>query len=515
MSERPLGERRRRRLAERGLDGPPAPDEAAGPAPEPPSRPRPVVRPARTLGGGAATAPVLPTPQSRALGPLLAVGHRSADPTPVAEVRSADPAPVPEVRSADPAPVPQDDAAEPVAASGVGATLVVGSSRRSRRPLLVVAVLVVVVVVVVGALLALWLVDGDGDDAADPAVAPPGADVQQTLLLAVTDAQGQVRAAAVVAVGEDAVDQVLLPPNLLLTVADAGQGVPLEQAVALGPDSLERGVEDTLDVRVDSTLVLSSEQLSALVDGAGGVLLDVQEQVGSSVAVGPDQRLAGVQAVEYGTAAVEGQPLESRLSRFGDVLAALLAAVPADVAEVDELLAEAGADAAEPPVETPPAEVLADAAAVAGEGEVASVILPTSELAGDQEQALRGLDDDAAEAELSSRLAGARLPVSQLGEVQVVVRNGVGRSGLVAEARDRLVEAGLRYGGGGNAESFDVAETAVLVPEDTPEDRARGQAVADALGVGSLAVSELGSLDTDVVVILGTDFADSVAEEQQ
>ena len=514
MSDRPLGERRRRRLAERAQEQVQEPVVSAGPAPEPPTRPRPVVRPGRTLGGGAATAPVLPTPEARVVGPLLdssppdgapAVpgsrqafrsqgGPAQADPTPAAPAAPAAPA----------GPV------APVARSEGGATYVPSSSARPARRRQLLPAVLLAAALVLALVAAFVLTRGDGAGGAAPAVDPTGAGLQQrTLLLVVDDAQGRVGAAALVAVGDDQVDQVLLPENLLLTVADARQAVPLSQAATIGLDSLERGVEDSLAVRVDTSLALSAEELTAVVDGAGGVLVDVQEQVSGNVAVGADQRLAGTQALEYATTEVEGQPLESRLSRFGEVLTALLAALPEEAGEVDALLAGAGAS-----TDHAAAELLAEASALAAEDEVASGVLPTRELAGDQQQALRGPDDDAARAELDSRLAGARLPQSELGEVQVVVRDGVGRPGLVADARDRLVEAGLRYSGGGNTESFDVAATAVLVPEDTPEERARGQAVVDALGAGSLAVSGLESLDTDVVVILGTDFADSVAEEQ-
>lgn len=439
---------------------------------------RPVVRPGRSIGRGAASAPVLPTPEAMVVGPLL-------------EQRGHDTATV----------VPRRPRPRP----------------RLRALLAAAAALAVLLTTV----LVLVLTRGDiapGGSVVEP---PGAAAVQRTVLVAVTGDQSRVAAAALLAVGDDAVDQVLLPEDLLLTVADAGPGVPLSQTVVLGEGSLERGVEDTLGVRVDASLLLSGDELVELVDSVGGVVLDVQEQIGTTVAAGPDQRLAGAQALTYATTEVPGEPLEARLSRVGQVLSTLLAALPSDAAGVDAALTTAGAttDAVPGSVDDPVAspqelvsQTLADAAVLAQAGDVVQVILPTQELSGGQDGILRGLDDAGARTELDARLPGALLPQSELGEVQVVLSNGDGRQGLVAAARDRLVAAGLRYSGGGNAQSFDAETTSVLVPRDTPEDRARGEAVLEALDVGSaeLGVSPLEGLDTDVVVILGTDFADTV-----
>ena len=142
-------------------------------------------------------------------------------------------------------------------------------------------------------------------------------------------------------------------------------------------------------------------------------------------------------------------------------------------------------------------------------------MLPTRELAA-AGAALRGVDDDAARPELDGRFAGALLPVAAVGEVRVLVSNGVGRPGLGAAARDLLVADGLLYGGGGNVAEFGRQPgTAVLVASQSQEDRARGEAVAAALGLdaGALQVNRETLVDTDVVVVLGDDFARAVAEQ--
>lgn len=140
-------------------------------------------------------------------------------------------------------------------------------------------------------------------------------------------------------------------------------------------------------------------------------------------------------------------------------------------------------------------------------------MLETREVSAGGGTALRGVDQDTVEALAASRFAGATLPTSAAGQVQVFVRNGVGTPGLVGRARDELVAAGLRFVGGGNAQSFDQVGTTVLVASQDATARAQGRAVAQALGLGedSLQVNPETLVDTDVVVLLGEDFAQRVA----
>ncbi|MFC5380337.1 hypothetical protein, partial [Aquipuribacter nitratireducens] len=69
--QRALGERRRRRLAERQGQVPLDATTSQWPVLEPPASPRPVVRQARPTSPGTATSPVLPTPGALVVGPLL------------------------------------------------------------------------------------------------------------------------------------------------------------------------------------------------------------------------------------------------------------------------------------------------------------------------------------------------------------------------------------------------------------------------------------------------------------
>lgn len=136
-------------------------------------------------------------------------------------------------------------------------------------------------------------------------------------------------------------------------------------------------------------------------------------------------------------------------------------------------------------------------------------MLPVTELSTGSESTLFSVDDDAAADVVSARLAGALSPAGE-DTARVLVLNGVGTPGLGEVARNRLVAAGLRFVPGGNTSQFGREQTAVLVPSSSPQDRAWGSAVAEALGLGpdAVAVGQDDPTLADVIVVLGADFAE-------
>ncbi len=388
-------------------------------------------------------------------------------------------------------------------------------ARLGTRGLLLAGAAVLLVVVLVVVLVVALRPDGDPAQAVTGDVGVPA---QRTLALALQDADAGLVGAALVGVDSAEVSTLLLPQDLLLTVADAGTQLSLSEAALLGDEQVRRGLEDTLLLRVDAVGLLAPPQLATLVDTVGGVVVDVTTEVVTDdvvVAVGDDQRLAGAQAVAYASLVVEGEPAESRLARLGAVVQALLAALPDDPEAAALALTEADVQVTDGLDADGLADLVAAAAGRAAAGNAQSVVLPTEELVAG-EAAARGVDDEAARPQLDARFAGAQLPVAAVGEVRVQVRNAVGRPGLAAVARDLLVADGLRFAGSGNAASFgDQPLSAVLVPSQGEDDRDRGEAVAAALGLpaGSLQVNSETLVDTEVVVVLGDDFVPIAAEQ--
>lgn len=508
--QRVLGERRLRRLAERAgqvdLDA----TMSHWPVTDPPTEPRPVVRPARPTLDGVATEPVVPPPGQLVIGPLLQArqaetgtgsqapvvgsrrsrrraeaapadpdatsvlpgtgGERSVDagtpsragatdvspgaaPGAASGVSTGVSSPTPDASSGPPlVPTPTvtptstatpTPTATPTAEPARDVTAARGSTGLrghvswppGPREAVLAAVALMVLLLVVLLLVQLL----GGDDGAEARPQRTGVTAQQTLAT-VAAPDGAVVAAALLGVDAARVSTLLLPTDLLLVVADGGDAT-LAQAVVLGPEAVRRGLEDTLQLRVDASVAVQPQQLARLVDAV---------------------------------LQVEGEPAEAGLARFGNVLSALLAAMPTEADDAAGTLAAADVAATTGPAEEVAAVVAAWARRSAA-GDTEALVLPTGLSAGHTDR--RAL----AEAEAD--------PVLD----------------------DRLVEARLRYAGGANAVQLGQASTLVLVASQDADARAQGVAVASAPGVpdDALQVNSEAMVDTDVVVVLGEDFADA------
>ncbi|TLM98439.1 MAG: LytR family transcriptional regulator [Actinobacteria bacterium] len=92
---------------------------------------------------------------------------------------------------------------------------------------------------------------------------------------------------------------------------------------------------------------------------------------------------------------------------------------------------------------------------------------------------------------------------------RVIVYNGAGKPGIAGEAAQVLIRRGFRVVDTKNADSFKYKTTRVVVRRGNA---ARGQAVADALGVGKVSVEPSDEDVTDVIVIIGKDYRPPAAE---
>lgn len=353
------------------------------------------------------------------------------------------------------------------------------------------------------------------DDREPPARASLAPTVRQDVVALALSTSGQVSGVSLLASGDGAGQQVLVPSRLVIDVPGAGR-VPLTQALTPGRSALGAALADALEVRVDATWVLDTQALAALVAAVGGVVVDVDVDVASGpdagaalvVAAGAEQRLTGGQAAAYAQWIVGSEPEPSRLARQQRVVEAVLGALPVDATARRALvaglpMAPTGADL-QAVVDTT-GGLRAQAAA----GRLASTVLPVDDIDAGGDEASYGLDVAGASAMVRSRLAGAALAVPAGGRTRVLVQNGVGTPGLGDAARSRLVAAGLRYVAGGNVEGFGVAESVVLVSDGSAANRARGASVVSALGLtpAALRISDAAPTIADLIVVLGADFA--------
>lgn len=495
--------RRQRREAERAAAERAAAEQAAvgeaatgpaGPVTEPPAteppRPRrPVVRPPTMAHrpGVSVTGPAPPAP------PTAPPTEQPRPPTP----------PTSSTRPTAPAP-PAD---RPPRGRPTQAVLPEQAPQPRRRRRWVVPAAAAVVAGLVLTVLA--LTRGGTEEPPDVVTGPPASTATALLTL---EQEGRLTGASVLSVGEQETAALLVPSRLVVDVAGGGR-VPLAESVAVSDDAPGNAVADALDLRVDGTWVLTAEGMSQLVDDLGGVDVEVDTEVRAGdvlLVPGAEQRLTGVQAGAYATYLGDGEAEALRLARQDRVLTAIFAALPPDAGGVQELLDALGEGSRTTLPDGWLAEMLAGAAAHVRDGAYGASVLPVTEIATGGDETLYGLDDAAAAEVLDSRFAGAQRDDSQAA-VRVLVQNGVGVPGLGDDARTRLVEAGFRFVGGGNAASLGRERSVVLVPSDSTADRDAGLAVAEALGLPAdvVAVGQEAPTTADVIVVLGADFAET------
>ena len=212
----------------------------------------------------------------------------------------------------------------------------------------------------------------------------------------------------------------------------------------------------------------------------------------------------------YALATIDGDPPLVAAARSNQVILALLAAMPREPDRVTQLISATERNTATTITSERLSALIAGAAQRIDDDSAISAVAPVTEAAEPGQPAV--LDTEAMQQLVAGDLAGAALPVATVGPLRVSLQNSVGTAGLMTQARDLLVAKGLRYSGGGTSADEGTAESAVLVPSDTAENRARGEAVATALGLGadSLRVfpAQEATAGIDVIGVLGQDFAD-------
>ena len=410
---------------------------------------------------------------------------------------------------------PEPDQPTPSGRAGLRAARAAAKAERRRMLLRRVGLPVLAVLVVVALVMGvvhLLAGRGGGGGAASAAAARS----QETLLIQVTG-EGRTATDAVLT-GRDTDGKgatALLLPTGLITDAPGVGAVPFGETTRL-PDPATAGeaLSDQLGVLVDGVWRLDQNALARLVDGVGGVTVDVGTDVqgpdGSVVvARGDKQQLSGEQAAAYASVLGSKEVEQVRSARFADVLRALLVKLPTDSGQVKDLVASLGGDAASTWDAQRVADHLQVLAAQQRDGGLDVQSLPVKPIDSGSDSSTFRLDSDAATAMVKDEFAGSQPPKASGVEVRALVENGVGTPGLVEKARARLVAARLAFVNGGNASSFDHDRSVVVISDDTTKSRAQGAAVAAALGLPASAVevSDRGQSVADVVVVLGKDFS--------
>lgn len=385
-----------------------------------------------------------------------------------------------------------------------------------RRKVWAVLAVVAAVAVVGGA--GWWWVqrtNGSGQTSPDPVR------TQRTTTLVIAEPGGAVLDGALLAAdpaADPATGSVMLVQNRLFVDGVSSEAVPFSSTTLIGPMGTSAdALAVTLDVLVDGEWRLTPDGLAALVDAIGPVTVDVDVDVvgkapnGQTVVLVPTgvgQELGGADAVAFATYRAPGEPEEARLARFSQVLSEVLAALPASRTDVTATLDALGKRSTSTTTTAQLASLLATLGDVVRADAVQMQVLPVTSLDTGGPVTSYTLDEAAWTTIRAAQLAGSIPPKNAVGDIRVLVENGVGTPGIELDAARMLRKEGFVFVNGGNANSFDHAKTVVLIPDASAEQRQLGAQVARALGVPPSAVQldPTGQQVAEVIVIIGADF---------
>lgn len=389
------------------------------------------------------------------------------------------------------------------------------AQKRQARQRWIVTALAVLAVVVVGAGLVFWLA-GKGNDAAAPA---DTGRTERTLTMTLAAGSNRATSGALMVYDVDngTAGSVLVPSRLFVEGPTPG-GLPFGDTVQLGETGAPgTSLADTLDVVVDDTWQVSDKMLAQLVEAADGVLVDVDTEIRAStpggqqvvvVGEGDSQLLGPSKAVAFANYLAPGESEESRLARFGQVLAQVTQRLPESRADL--LATLEAVDATQNA--TLSTESLADFLIGYGDigrgGDTSYQSMPVNTLETGGPNPALVVDAEGLERLRAGLLADSLPPDAGGEEIVVYVQNGDGRPLIDQDAAALLREQGYDFFNGGNASEFGRDQTLVLIPDSTPASQALGEDVAQTLGVpvSAVQVSDQGSAIADVFVVLGADF---------
>jgi anionic cell wall polymer biosynthesis LytR-Cps2A-Psr (LCP) family protein len=343
---------------------------------------------------------------------------------------------------------------------------------------------------------------------------------QTTVLLSITGADGTAVESALLAHDSTSKSgvELLLPTRVISEVCGFGSQ-QLGRIITL-PDGerLSRvAVSELLGgVTVDGSWTITSTQFARLVDEVGGVTVDVDANVIRTIGKrrvlfvrsGAGQHLNGNQALAYATYIAPREDSTGNLARLQTVFEGILAKLPASTTRIAQLTSALGPKAGSTIGSQPLAALLLGLAGDVRTNNAFPSVLPVVKIdSGGASPSFR-VDEPQTKTLVDTNLAESLPAGARAARPRVLIQNGVGTPGLAGSACKRLVAAGFRVVGSGNADNFDFRTSKVLVFSSSVASAELGGRVAHALGVSAndVAVSSQPQNVADVIVILGKDF---------
>jgi hypothetical protein len=138
-------------------------------------------------------------------------------------------------------------------------------------------------------------------------------------------------------------------------------------------------------------------------------------------------------------------------------------------------------------------------------------VVPVTDIDNGSDEETTRVDPEQLTALVAAELAGS-VPANEFRpDNRVVVRNGVGTTGIGQSVTRRLNAAGFSVVQTGNADNFNYKTTQVLIFDSSDRSVSEGEAVAAALGLSAdtVEVSDVEQSVADVIVTIGADYTPS------
>jgi hypothetical protein len=390
--------------------------------------------------------------------------------------------------------------------------------RRRRRRRLVVAAYAAALLVVAAAIPTLgWIgaqavLESRDGEVADPVLDPtqPGYQAvvppSPTLLVAHQAPDGSLAGAAVLVLA--GADQPggslwLLPADVAVELTGIGE-LTLDEAFAFGgADGVLGAAEQLLRIDLDDVVVLDAAGWERTLAPLGPVVVTNPDEVvapdGATTFPAGEIELTPAQFGAYLAASVPGEDPLNALLRQELAWTAWIRAVSGDPAavpgETDQGLGRFVPGLATGALRVATLPVIAEERPV-DPAEPADPDAPTTTVV--------LVADDEAVAALVPELVPFPAGAQPGDRIRVRILDGTGATERVLPVARLLVGAGAQITLVGNADRFDVAQTLVFHSPGEPPDAA--EAMAAALGVGTVQEAEQQDEDVDVTVVLGADY---------
>ncbi|MEU3460188.1 LytR C-terminal domain-containing protein [Streptomyces sp. NPDC006733] len=297
---------------------------------------------------------------------------------------------------------------------------------------------------------------------------------------------------------------VLLPNALALSTDDGGT-TTLGKQIDQGQEPTRQALNTLLGSDIKGSWRLDTPYLEILVESLGGVTVDTDTAVNGTqkdaakvlVNQGKAQELNGQAAVAYATHRGAGEPQAKQLTRFGQVMQAVLVKMPSDAAAATKTV-EALNSIPDPSL---PANALgaslAQLADQAKKGAYSTALLPV--------QPNGTLSEQATESVVKDVLGGTVKNSGAAAQARVLIKDATGAKKAAAMAQAAILNGGsYTYVAGGTAPKPQAASE-VLYADDAR--KAAADDVAKTLGLPAGAVKKgTVAANADITVVLGKDY---------